>query len=296
MSPLRKSIANMNLDQAQLPRLLSESGLALIKELQGHRFVYFVDEATVTDRLAHCGMLAAMDRASSPYHITSSVEDIDAQVAANSVGTAIFCNLVSDAAKLQRSGAKIIVVLPQSMFGGSGAPTELQENVLLLCRDLMTLQSMRTSILSARCALAHHMAFNLSVRKILIEEEIGAAARSALAGALDLSGTSLDKIAAHQRISIFRDRQRGTPGAASFPLETVVARLHRDLGVRPAVWGFLQILSRARGVSTDSIEVAIGCALLGVECELLGKTDGESAWVFETSLSLFDHMRFVPSA
>lgn len=267
-----------------------------LAQFAGTKAVFVPNEGNVGDCLIFAATMNAFAKASIDVDVVDKRADFRNCVVflgggGNLVGAYRGMRETIEACRQQ---ADRIILLPHTIRANVDLLKSLDDRATIWCRDLRSFQHVRQSNPSLDCQLAHDMAFHCDIPQFMSDEACNRAGTAMLAEKLALHRTSLDKISSLPVVRFMRtDRE-----ARSSHIQTDLD-VSRAFGCvtdaetsRLAAWCFVKTISVANRVLTDRLHVAIACALLEVDCELVDNSYNKNREIYAHSLNRFDWVSF----
>lgn len=197
-----------------------------------------------------------------------------------------------------RDQAARIILLPHTIRGNVDLIQAFDSRATIWCRDLRSFEyvGMLNSSLDRR--LAHDMAFHCDAAHLLNDPRCSAFGPPMLQAGLDRHRTNLDRISHLPVVRFMRtDREaRSTRIRTDLDVSRAFGRVADAESSKLAAWCFLKTISAAKRVVTDRLHVAIACALLHKECELVDNSYNKNREIYAHSLRRFEWISFSKSA
>lgn len=197
-----------------------------------------------------------------------------------------------------RSEAARVVLLPHTIRGNDELIESLDGRFTIWCRERRSFEHVRKLNPDLDCHIGHDMAFHCDVEEFLCDQECNEIGPSLLNDGLKRCGTSLERLAGLPVVRFMRtDREaRSSRIANDLDVSRAFGRVADVETSKLAAWCFLKTISAAKQVITDRLHVAIACALLGKNCELLDNSYNKNREVYAHSLHHFGSISFKQSA
>lgn len=270
-----------------------------LAQFAGAKAVFVPNEGNAGDCLIFASTMDALARASIEVEVADKGADFRNRIVFLGGGG----NLVGayrgmrEAIEACRREADRVILLPHTIRANVDLLQSLDHRATIWCRDLRSFQHVRESNPSLDCRLAHDMAFHCDVNQFMSDQSCNRLGPAMLTERLALHRTSLDKISRMPVVRFMRTDR-----------EALSSRIQTDLDVsrafgcvtdaetsRLAGWCFLKTISVAKRVVTDRLHVAIACALLHIDCELVDNSYNKNREIFAHSLRRFDWISFSKS-
>jgi len=275
-------------DLTQSLRVEMERFLA---QFAGEKVLLIPNEGNAGDCLILASTLTAMAKASIDVEVVDNGADFRNQTVFLGGGG----NLIDvyrgmrQSIEACRSKAARIVLLPHTIRGNAGLLKSLDDRVTIWCRDKRSLEHVGSLNPDLDCRLGHDMAFHCDVAEYLNDPACNEYGLPQLRAGLQRVGVNLDRLS---RLAVVRFMRTDK--------ESLFSRIASDLDVsrafggvadveasKLAAWSFLKTISVSNRVITDRLHVAIACALLGKNCELLDNAYNKNREVYAHSLHRF---------
>jgi exopolysaccharide biosynthesis predicted pyruvyltransferase EpsI len=271
-----------------------------LAEFSGKKVLLIPNEGNGGDCLILASTLAAMSKASIDVQVVDDRADFKNQTVFLGGGG----NLVGIYGGMRRSikacrhEAARIILLPHTVRANEKLIASLDGRTTIWCRDRRSFEHVRRTNPKIDCRLTHDMAFHCNVEDFLSDPEFNALGSPLLTAGLQGAGVSLDQLSQLPLVRFMRtDKESGT-----YKVDSAVDVSKVFTGVADAetsrlrAWCFLKTISVARRVTTDRLHVAIACALLGKECELLDNSYSKNREIYAFSLERFPWISFWKTA
>jgi exopolysaccharide biosynthesis predicted pyruvyltransferase EpsI len=270
-----------------------------LAQYAGEKVLFVPNEGNVGDCLIFASTLDAFSKASVDVEVVDRHADFRNRVVFLGGGG----NLVGlyrgmrEAIEACQDQARRIILLPHTIRANDKLIQSLDHRTTIWCRDVRSFEFV--AVLNPRLdsRLGHDMAFHCDVRRLLNDPICAALGPTMLAEGLARHRTSLESLSAQSIVRFMRTDR-----------EALSARIRTDLDVsrafgrvtdaetsKLAAWCFLQTISVAKSVVTDRLHVAIACALLQKDCELVDNSYNKNREVYAHSLRHFDWITFAKS-
>ena len=271
-----------------------------LAEFAGQRVLFVPNEGNVGDCLIFAATLDAMAKASIEVEIVGNDADFGDRIVFLGGGGNLIDMYRGMRQTFEACGAKAkrIILLPHTIRGNADLIRSLDHRATIWCRDERSLEHVCGLNSALDCRLGHDMAFHCDVANFLSDMEWNDRGPSMLEAGLDQHGTSLNRISRLPVVRFMRtDREARTPGnATDLDVSRAFGQVADPRTSRLAAWCFLKTISAAQRVVTDRLHVAIACALLEKECELLDNSYNKNREIYAHSLRRFQWLTFTKSA
>lgn len=273
---------------------------AFLNQFAGETVLFVPNEGNVGDCLIFASTLDALSKAS----INVEVADNGADFRNRTVFLGGGGNLVGlyrgmrETIEACRAQAARIILLPHTIRGNVDLIRSFDDRVTIWCRDVRSFEHVATLNPSLDCRLGHDMAFHCDIARLLNDRKCNEFGPRLLNTGLERHRTSLDKLSRAPVVRFMRTDR-----------EALSSRINTDLDVsrafgsvtdvetsKLAAWCFLKTISIAKRVTTDRLHVAIACALLQKECELVDNSYNKNREIYAHSLHRFDWISFSKAA
>ncbi|SFV38928.1 Exopolysaccharide biosynthesis protein EpsI, predicted pyruvyl transferase [Hyphomicrobium facile] len=267
-----------------------------LAEFRGRKVLLIPNEGNGGDCLILASTLAAMSKASIDVQVVDDQTDFKNQTVFLGGGG----NLVGIYGGMRRSikacrhEAARIVLLPHTIRANEKLIKRLDGRTTIWCRDKRSFEHVSRTNPKIDCRLTHDMAFHCDVEDFLSDPECNALGSPLLEASLRGAGVSLEQLSRLPLVRFMRTDKESATSKMESDLDvskvfTGVADVETS---RLRAWCFLKTISVARQVTTDRLHVAIACALLGKECELVDNSYSKNREIYAFSLERFPSISF----
>lgn len=271
-----------------------------LSQFAGENVLFIPNGGNAGDALIYAATLQAFSRAS--IHVT--VVDRTASFRDQTVFLGGGGNLIGlyrgmrESIDACRSEARRIVMLPHTIRSNADLLSSLDDRTTIWCREVRSIEHTHALNPTLDVRLGHDMAFHCDVDALLADPVCSVDGPAVLQAALDRHHVSLEHLASLPTVRFMRTDLE----TLSFPVRTHldVSRAFGSVGSPEAstlmAWCFLKTISVAKRVQTDRLHVAIACALLGKDCELMDNSYNKNREVHAHSLRDFKNITFSKTA
>jgi len=271
-----------------------------LMQFAGERVLFVPNEGNVGDCLIFAATLDSFSKASIDFEVVNGSADFRNRTVllgggGNLVGIYRGMRKTIEAC---RDRAERIVLLPHTIRGNADLIQSLDDRATVWSRDSRSFEHVSTLNPSLDCRLGHDMAFHCDVDQLMNDRKCNELGPPLLNAGLAQYRTSLDKISRLPVVRFMRTDREALSSRAETDLD--VSRAFGGVtdaeASRLASWCFLKTISSARRVVTDRLHVAIACALLQIDCELLDNSYNKNREIYAHSLHGFDRIAFLKTA
>lgn len=271
-----------------------------LAEFSGKKVLLIPNEGNAGDCLILLSTLAAMSKASIDVQVVGDGADFKKQTVFLGGGGNLIDTYRGTRRSIEacRSEAARIVLLPHTVRGNAQLIESLDGRATIWCREKRSLEHVRGVNPKIDCRLGHDMAFHCNAENFLSDSECNALGSPLLEAGLKRAGVSLDQLSRLPLVRFMRtDREAGTSRVVcDVDVSKVFTGVADVETSKLRAWCFLKTISVAKKVITDRLHVAIACALLGKECELLDNSYNKNREIYAFSLERFPSVSFTKTA
>jgi exopolysaccharide biosynthesis predicted pyruvyltransferase EpsI len=267
-----------------------------LKRFAGERVLFVPNEGNVGDCLIFASTLGALSAASIDVEIVNRRADFRDRIVflgggGNLVG--IYRGMRETIEACRDQSAQIIL-LPHTVRSNVDLIRSLDNRMTIWSRDVRSFEHVHKLNPKLDCRLGHDMAFHCDVGKLLNDAECNEFGPPMLRAGLEQHGTTLDRLCRLPVVRFMRtDREaRFWRIDTDLDVSRAFGRVADARTSKLASWCFLKTISVAKRVVTDRLHVAIACALLQKECELLDNSYNKNREIYAHSLCRFDTISF----
>ncbi|MFA5956322.1 polysaccharide pyruvyl transferase family protein [Hyphomicrobium sp.] len=271
-----------------------------LDQFSGENVLFVPNEGNAGDCLIFASTLKAMAGASINFEIADDGADFKNRTVflgggGNLVGVYRGMRQTIEAC---RSEAARVILLPHTIRGNRELIESLDSRFTVCCREWRSFEYVRKLNPDLDCHIGHDMAFHCDVEEFLCDPECNEVGPSLLNDGLVRSGTTLERLSELPVVRFMRkDREaRSSRTASDLDVSGAFGPVADVDTSKLAAWCFLKTISAAKRVITDRLHVAIACALLGKNCELLDNSYNKNREVYAYSLHRFGNISFKQSA
>lgn len=271
-----------------------------LNQFAGEKVLFVPNEGNVGDCLIFAATLDAFSKAS----IGVEVVDKGANFRNRTVFLGGGGNLVGlyrgmrETIEACRDRAARIILLPHTIRGNVDLIRAFDSRATIWCRDLRSFEHVGMLNPGLDRRLAHDMAFHCDVAHFFNDPRCSALGPPMLKAGLDRHRTNLDRLSHLPVVRFMRTDREALSSRVRTDLDVSKAfgRVADAESSKLATWCFLKTISTARRVITDRLHVAIACALLHKECELVDNSYNKNREIYAHSLRRFEWISFSKSA
>jgi exopolysaccharide biosynthesis predicted pyruvyltransferase EpsI len=273
---------------------------AFLGEFAGQKVLFVPNEGNAGDCLIFAATLDAFAKASVDVEVVDNRGDFRDRVVFLGGGG----NLVGiyrgmrETIEPCRDHAARIILLPHTIRANGDLIPSLDHRTTIWCRDVRSFEHVAALNPRLDCRLTHDMAFHCDVTRLLGDPICNELGPAMLDAGLARHRTSLDRLSAAAVVRFMRTDREALPAHVVTDLDVSRAfgRVADAETSKLAAWCFLKTIAVAKRVVTDRLHVAIACALLHKECELLDNSYNKNREIYAHSLRRFDRISFSKSA
>lgn len=270
-------------------QFLTES---LLAELRGERFVYVPNPGNAGDSLIACSTYQVFERLGLEYEIGSASGTYPGRVVVYGGGG----NLVTpypNARNFIESNHKVadrLIILPHTIRAYSSLLSKLDDNVVLVCREVPSFEYCASSRTRARVLIDHDMALRLDLAAINVNATfrmtrlMRSAKRSAREVRYVLANRATPRILRCFRSDI-ESSGLNSGGGANIDVSNAYAADSMSLkDSNLCTLEMIRLLSRYENIETDRLHIAILSALMKKRVAFFDNNYGKNSSVYEYSL------------
>jgi exopolysaccharide biosynthesis predicted pyruvyltransferase EpsI len=270
-----------------------------LAQFAGETILFVPNEGNVGDCLIFAATLDAFSRASVDVEVVDGHADFRDRIVFLGGGGNLVGLYRGTRASIEacRDRARRVILLPHTIRANAELIQSLDHRTTIWCRDFRSFEHVVGLNPRLDCRLGHDMAFHCDVPRLLNDPICTALGPAMLAEGLARHGTSLERLSARSIVRFMRtDREALSAGIRTdLDVSRAFGRVSDVQASKVAAWCFLQTISVARRVVTDRLHVAIACALLNKDCELVDNSYNKNREVYAHSLRHFDGITFAKS-
>ena len=273
---------------------------SFLNQFAGETVLFVPNEGNAGDCLIFASTLDALSKASINVEVVGKGADFRNRMVflgggGNLVGLYRGMRQTIEACRDQ---AARVILLPHTIRGNIDLIRSLDGRVTIWCRDVRSFEHVGASNPSLDCRLGHDMAFHCDAVRFLSDRKCNALGPPMLEAGLERHRTSIEKLSRLPVVRFMRTDREALSSRISTDLD--VSRAFGSVAdaetSKLAAWCFLKTISAAKRVITDRLHVAIACALLHKECELIDNSYNKNREIYAHSLHRFDWVSFSKSA
>jgi exopolysaccharide biosynthesis predicted pyruvyltransferase EpsI len=259
-----------------------------LSEFRGKRIAYFPNPGNAGDSLIATGTMHLFDELDISFDNITYEDDVDGRIVVLGGGG----NLIQNYGQIRRAieifspKAKLLVLLPHTIRGAEVHLARLARNSYVFCRDVPSYEHVLSVSDLPNVYLAHDMAFNLNIDRLLGDKDLAAAAGKRFKNKMEQAQIDEGRFHDAGLVRLFRgDREQ------KIKIRDNVADISAlfAFGVQldsayQSAWCFMKFIEQCNTIATDRLHVGIGSAILGKNTHLFDNNYGKNYGIFQHSL------------
>jgi len=263
---------------------------AFLREYRSREVWYFPVPGDAGDSLLQVGVYQALRRAGIAFRIIDDNTDLSGKIVFIGGGGNLtrYYKEVRDfiVSRGAVTRTKQLVVLPHTINGNADLLAELDDRVILFCRESKSYDYVTSTATTRHVYIDHDMGVHVDVPMFYAECDRYPDVKGLYAYTLRQYGLSEDYFDEGLKFCL---RQDGETSREAPPLGNVDLSPLFSFGTWPensykAAWCLLRAVSKATQVITDRLHVATACALVNTSCILVDNNYGKCSGVYNHTI------------